>query len=965
MQLLRKLLAGSLAILGLGMAPLGAQTVDNSGSATATPSDSSPDVLQKFVVTGSNIASADTALAIPLSVIGSEQIQDGGVQTNALDILRKISPSISGIGDENATISTGATLGGSEILIHGLPALVLFNGRRVAYDPADASSATSEFVDVNMIPVAAIERIEVLTGGASAIYGSDAVGGVVNIILKKDYNGWEVDTHYGFSDNTGHYAERVGSIVGGVANGTTSMTVSAEYSESDPIFFSDRPYTNPYYGTTYYPGIIDIYNLSNGNDEYYRLNPGHNAPPGGGTYTIDQLVAAGYYTDLGNANSADAVSGVQDAFNLANKQTLIQSNKRQSATIDFEHKLAGDSLVLFGDVIYSHTVTQSELNAQPLYPYISTPNIDIAENNGVTPPPPGVEYTPVSAPVNPFSESYIDQGSTDGSAGYAVDAHNRFVDYPRLFENDSTLFRIEGGLRGTINDDYSWEAAADINREQLAYTNQDLLDDNALIAAFASGALNPFAITQAPGVLPGAIVGTAFVNYVSTLNSFDAVLRGSPIALPAGKLSFAVGGSVTREGLSAAPDANTADGGWVDSPTVLPFNKNRSVEAAFAEVEIPILSHAPYAYSLQADFAGRYENYQGIGASSVPKIDLKYQPFDDQLTFRASAGKSFIAPTLYALYGPVTSGTSNTITYTGSNGTVYDDVQFQAVGGSNPDLQPSTSSTWTAGFVYSPKQFGNLTLTVDYYQTVQHGEVGFVDQATVVQSVEDLGAASPYAGDIHFGAADGPTPSGNTPGQISSKPLSNVFIVTPYVNLGATAIKGIDASVEYQVKTASAGDFDFSTQAALYSSYMIQILPAENYYQYAGTTSGNAYANNVGTIPRWRTYSTLNWKKAGFDALVGYTFVPTVNATGTGGFLASAPVRIASYQQVDFGLGYSFSALKLSHWLDGLSVRLGVNDAFNYMPPAAPGAIYETNSDIATYNGAIGRMFYVEGRYRF
>jgi iron complex outermembrane receptor protein len=391
-----------------------------------------------------------------------------------------------------------------------------------------------------------------VTGGASAIYGSDAVGGVVNVILRKDYNGWEANVHFGYSDNNGHYAERIGSLVGGASNGTTSVTVSAEYSQTDPITFGNRPYTNPYYATTYYPGIIDIYNASSGNDEFYRLAAGHNAPPGGAAYTIDQLVSMGYYTDLGSANSAAVIQKVEEGFNLADKQALQQRNKRQSATIDFEHRVFGDSLTVFGDVIYSHTVTDSSLNAQPDFPYISTPDADLIEY-GVTPPSFGTEYIPVTAPGNPFSEAYIDQGVSDGSAGNGILAHTRFVQFPRLFENDSTLYRIEGGLRGKINDDFSWEMGADINRYQLNYTNSNLLDLNAFIGALSSGQLNPFALTQAPGILPGKILGTAYVNYTSTLNSYDAVLRGSLFELPAGKVKFAAGASITRENLTACP----------------------------------------------------------------------------------------------------------------------------------------------------------------------------------------------------------------------------------------------------------------------------------------------------------------------------------------------------------------------------------------------------------------------------
>jgi iron complex outermembrane receptor protein len=940
---------------------LRAQTAGTTGG--TAPSDSSTQVMEKYVVTGSNIASADTALAVPLSILGQQQIDDAGIQTNVLDILRRISPSISGTGDENANIGSASTLGGSALLIHGLPALVLVDGRRVAYDPADASSATSEFVDLNMIPVAAIGRIEVVTGGASAIYGSDAVGGVVNIILKKDYNGWEVDTHYGYSDNNGHYSERSGSVVGGVSNGTTSITVSAEYTQNDPIFFSNRPYTNPYYATTYYPGIIDIYNASSGNDEYYQLAGGHNAPPGGAQYTINQLVSMGYYADLGSSSNPAVVQSVQDGFNLADKQTLQQSNKRQSATVDIDHKIFGEALEGFGDLLYSHDVNVSELNAQPDFPYVSTPDADLIEY-GVTPPAPGTEYVPASAPDNPFSQAFIDQGASDGSAGMGVLAHARFVQYPRIFEDDSDLLRIVGGLKGKIGENWSWEAGADFNRYTLYYTNQNLLDTNAFVGALASGELNPFALTQSPGVLPGSILGTAYVNYVSSLNTYDAVIRGSLFSLPAGSVNAAVGGMFERETLSASPDLNTATNGWVDAPTVLPFSQSRTVWSGYAELEIPILAKAPYAYSLDVDVAGRYEDYSGIGSSSVPKVDLKYQPFGDDLTFRASAGKSFIAPTLYALYGPVTQGSSDSINYTAANGNVFDEVQFQDEGGSNPSLKASTSTTWSAGAVYSPKAVSNLTFTLDYYQTVQKGEVGFLDEATIIQSVEDLGASSPYAAQVHFGSPTGPGPAGAAPGQISDKPLSNVWLVTPYINLGSTAIKGIDAAVEYQAKTEY-GEWDLGTELTAYSSYLLQILPTENYYQYAGTASGNGFANAVGTIPRWRTYTTIGWKDHGFDVLLAYTYIPTVEDVGSGGNGATAPVGLPSYQEYDVGVGYNFGALRWNRWLDQLYVRLGVNNAFNYMPPNAPGGIFTTNADLATYDGAIGRMFYAEGRYKF
>ena len=175
-------------------------------SQTATSSTGSSDVttLEKVVVTGSNIPQAADALAIPVANLDFQVMQDSGIAADTLDLLRKVAPNISGIGQENATISNGNTFGGATVTIKGLGTLVLINGRRVAFSPAE-STGGYQFVDLNLIPPAAIEQVEVLSDGASAIYGSDAVGGVINVILKKNYNGWETGGHYGFSRNDGHY----------------------------------------------------------------------------------------------------------------------------------------------------------------------------------------------------------------------------------------------------------------------------------------------------------------------------------------------------------------------------------------------------------------------------------------------------------------------------------------------------------------------------------------------------------------------------------------------------------------------------------------------------------------------------------------------------------------------------------------------------------------------------------------
>jgi iron complex outermembrane recepter protein len=984
MHSLRKLKAALCALLGLAAAfSLPAQTTTTTTTTAPTPEQPAspgpeateePQILAKFVVTGSNIPTAVDAMAVPVTVISQEQMQDSGVDTNILDILRKVSPAITGMGGENATTTSNDTLGGASVSIHNLATLVLIDGHREAYDPVDAAGGV-EFVDLNQLPLAAIDHIEILSDGASAIYGADAVGGVINIILKKDYNGSQMDVHYGFSDTTGHYSERSGDMVAGVSNGTTSITASVSYTQTDPIFESERPYSNPFYATTYFPGIIEDYNFAGIEttgigDEFYQLAPGLNAPPGGGTYTIQQLVAMGIYKDLGDASTPGVLNSVEDQFNLAAKENLAQAFKREGFSVDVDHKIFGDSLVSFADAIYTHTYTQTFLNAQPLFPYVSTPsgNSDIFFY-GVTPPASTTEYVPYTAPSNPFNAAVLDDGYSDGTGGSGILVHNRFIPYPRIFQDDDQTLHIVGGLKGKISEDWGWEVSANINAYDLHYTNINVLDTANLVAAFADGQLNPFAITQAPGALSG-VLGTAFVDYTSTLNEFDAKVNGALFELPAGKILFALGADISRQNLSASPDANTADGGWDDSPTVLPFNRNRTIDSVYAEIEIPVVDKGhplPGVYSLNLDAAGRYDNYTTIGGHSVPKVDLKYQPFNDQFTFRAAAGNSFIVPTLFDLYGPTTHGSSDLISYTTAGGTSIQNVQFQAAGGSNPALKPSTATNWSAGFVFSPKAVDGLSLTFDYYQTVQKGIFGTVAEQTVIQSVEDLGSASPYAGLIHFGSQTGPSPTTTTPGQISTRPLSNIYIVTPLINLGSQAVKGFDASLVYVLPNRTYGKFEFTSTLSAYSSYLLQVLPSEDYYQYAGHLALNqqSVSGEGGTIPRWRTYTTIEWRKSGFDALVAHSFVPTVTSIGPGGSGSTPPIGVDSYSEFDLSLSYNLGALHRGKWLDGLLVRVGVNDVFNEYPPLAPSGQENANVDLSTYNGAVGRMLYTDVSYKF
>ncbi|MEO7385049.1 MAG: TonB-dependent receptor plug domain-containing protein, partial [Novosphingobium sp.] len=231
--------------------------------AQAQPASDTP--AAEIVVTGSAIKTSLDQLAVPVSIVTAEAIQKGGVSTNVLEILRKQLPAFGGrssTGNSNASNNNQRTAGGSSIQIRNLDTLVLINGRRVA--PSAISGVNGKvFVNVSEIPPDAIDHVEVLTDGASAIYGSDAIGGVVNIILKSNYQGGQVNVRYGGAKD---YNERSAGLTYGVNLGErTNITLSASYSKSDPLYQNQRAFSSPFYSTgTAVPGSVGSFFLANG-----------------------------------------------------------------------------------------------------------------------------------------------------------------------------------------------------------------------------------------------------------------------------------------------------------------------------------------------------------------------------------------------------------------------------------------------------------------------------------------------------------------------------------------------------------------------------------------------------------------------------------------------------------------------------------------------------------------------------
>lgn len=944
----RKFMAGGalLAATGFLLATDGlAQT-----NAPSTTPEGEAVKLEKFEVTGSYIPYSVDAPAVPVRVVNVQDIEASGQRSDLLEVIRKTVPQFVGngnLGSANSNISGGTTNGGSQILLRNLKTLVLINGRRAAFAPVSATGGF-DFVDVNAIPVSAVQRIEVLKDGASALYGSDAVSGVVNIILKDDFEGMEIGGDYRFATEGGRtWEERSGYVTVGAKSGKTSVTVSAEWVRSDPMLLDERKFSFDQTGkSSSFPGAVAPYF---GDGENYLLAPGK-TPPLNTDMTGAELVAAGIYIL--------PTVPFPSLFNL-NQASLRLENEKLAVTTAIKHQLS-DRVEIFGDLLYSRADTAYQLNAQPIVgmPYFA----DFVDGFGG---PTG--YTLPDHPQNPFDDYVL--------------VRNRFLDYPRRYYSENDSIRGLVGARGDISELFSWEVAANYNNVDQMYINENVINRVNLANAINTNVINLFKITQDAGAFERAnLFGTAYSKNESSLTSFDARLNGGfENVLPAGAIMFAIGAETRRETLSARPDAGSftiADPTsplfgqpaiWDGATTGDNFNVDRKVHSFFAEVRIPLVSAAQTIrglHTLDLDVAVRHDRYSDTEDPTVPKASLRWFPFNDELAVRASYSESFSAASLFSLFGPAGVGfTDQPIGLEFVDGRVMDDNVDQAYLRvvSNPELKPEEARNYNFGIIYSPKGIKGLAVELTYFNIQQDQVVGSENDVEVLQDVETNGAASEFAERVRINSFNGQTIT--APGQISAAfdeaggSFTRVFVTNFSENFTTAAMDGLDLTVDYTFDLPTVARFDVSLSGTWFNEMSVED------DDYVGTTNGNASLNG-GTIPEW--LATLNVEATRGNFLAGFTVSHIPSVTDTTADVDETDVTADAYVEpfttVDVYVGYTFKAS--SRYLEGLSIRLGANNVFNEAPPLAASSWVDSNADTSTYS-ELGRVLYVSASYKF
>lgn len=412
-------------------------------------------------------------------------------------------------------------------------------------------------------------------------------------------------------------------------------------------------------------------------------------------------------------------------------------------------------------------------------------------------------------------------------------------------------------------------------------------------------------------------------------------------------------------------DRNDQTGGWLQATPTLPFAAEQTVDSFGAELRIPVLGgdkSLPFVKTLEVTLAARKELYSSTTDPLVPKYSVRWMPVNDEFVIRGTYGESFNAPALFSLFGPSNSGFTNSINinrYT-PGGVLIGPTgqrQYRSRGGSNMNLIPAESRNWTAGFVWSPRALKGFSVSLDWFDIDERNIVGTVPITTLLQSVEQFGAASPYAGLVRLGtsvAGESHFTDGapiTAPGQITAGASDAVWVTNPVLNIAGQWQSGADLRLDYNREVGRWGRVEASLALTYLKEFVVQTLPTSAPFNGVDGFSASS------TLPRYRTFTSVDWTMGNLTLGLSHTFIPEVDD-----LVAPVPARIDSYHTVDLRAGYTFSR---SHnpWLRGVRLSAGVNNVFNEDPPLILGE-QDQGRDINTYD-ALGRLFFVSASYKF
>ncbi len=901
--------------------------------ALAQTAGAAADKAERIVVTGSSIKRIDGETALPVQILTRSDIERSGVST-VEQLLATISASATLGGTSVANTGAGGGQGGtgsvSLISLRGLGSartLVLIDGRRSA--PAAGSSA----VDISTIPVAAIERVEVLKDGASAIYGSDAIAGVVNFILRKNFKGHELSVTLGTPTRAGGGQESRFSIYSGFGDidaDRYNIALSASYQHVKPIFGASRSFARnlnvaeqldktssiAFPANVYLPnGKVASPNYPNDCGPYSFVSP---LLPGLCRYDNAPYIAIQPETQLASLL-------LDGRFNVsADAEAYVQTWVTRNKTLNTQQHTLLYGAALPAGAPYATTLANLINTQYSAFPYLQ-------------------KYIGTAIALLPPTSPYYPTAFADANGMTGAPLPLLFRSVPtgtRKTEDVADNVRLLAGLRGSAKGwDYDTGVLYSRNKITTSLT-QGWAETDKYLSLVDTGVINPFGPTTDPAAAAAAMDSNyngVFNVSTTSITSVDAKASRDLYALPAGMVSLALGAEARKETLDIAPsDANRQFLVSGFGSAGVPINASRNVTSAYAEVNVPILK------TLEADAAIRYDNYQRVGSTVNPKASIRWQPVA-QLLVRASVGSGFRAPTLTDLYSPQ----SNGITTNGQRDRVRCPVvdpsnidcstQYVTVGGGNPALEPEKSQSTTLGFVYEPTK--NYSMGLDFFRVTVKDVIrtGLTYQTILADPVT-------YASYLVRGA-----PDGNASGVGPILGINQLL-----TNLGKTIVGGVDVDLKGRVLDTPEHRVTLRLNGTYMSQYDQQNLDGS----YTSSINTPAGSGAIGVVLRWRHTASATWETGPWAATlaenfqVGYHDLRTsLQPAGT------VPRDVASYSTFDAQLTYT--------GIKSTRLTVGMKNLADKNPPYTNyGGGFVGSYDLS-YTDVRGRFAYLNATYEF
>jgi iron complex outermembrane recepter protein len=949
------------------------------------------DQLSEITVTGSRIIRQDYEAASPIVTINAEAFEQQGV-VNAeqlVNTLPQVVPSFSS-GNNNP--------GGGQAFIdlRGLGSvrnLILIDGKRMT--PGDENGR----VDINTIPTGLIERVEVVSGGASAVYGSDAIAGAVNFILKKNFDGVEFGGQYGMSEQEDAQTQSFDVTMGSdLAQGRGNVVIFGSFDERDALSKGERGFSEQAVSlTSYFPmggyfggpnlpsqGAIDALFQS------YGVAPGSVQPGDTFAFNDDRTVFATSVSGTtavqnyrGDITSPDVGSNFfpdRYSYNFEPWNNLIIPQERVSVGAQGTFTVS-EKVEAYTRILFTNYSSSTQLAPSPAPTGSNTTNLDA-----------GAFFTvPVS---NPFVQanadflSLLNSRTGDNAALPGTGATEDFLYRRRFLENGARIESYERdayqtmiGLRGDITDKWRFDgyfAHGKLNGQENQAGNvrvsavEQLLDAPDGGLSLCEGGFDPFGSgTISPEC--AAFIGVLAKNTTSIeQNLAEIVLSGDLFDLPAGTVSSAFGAFYQEQEFEFLADSVLASG------DVSGFNAQDNIIGTidhtdmFAEFYVPLLSEMPGVQLLSFTAGYRVSDHSNSGSNSSYKGELDWQ-VNDQFRVRGSYQRAVRAPNIGELFSPQEEDNPdvsdpcnvNSSVRTGPDAAAARDLclaqgvplaiidsymqttdQIDALAGGNPDLFEEAADTYTVGVVWRPEALDRLSLAVDYYNITVDDVIASIDPVTVANRCYGADNANPEFALDNFYC--------NLFGRDSIGQIEDLLEIQN--NLATLKTSGIDLQVDYGFGLGSAGQLDLNLVTTFVQEWELQNLPGDTFLDYNGTIGEDP----AEALPEMKGTFSARWSLGSFSATTRVRYIDAMEHASSTNIGSTDPLvcectGVPATWYVDLSGGWQAT--------EDLQLRLGVDNLTDQSPRLyTPDA--DSGTDPSTYD-VIGRKYFVSATYRF